>query len=141
MQKQFLGILEDGVTLDMVSRDEVVSRLSDADVVLLPHGFDAPLPEEETRTIFPTRTIEYLICRRPILAHAPHDCYLTRFLREHSCALIVDEPSVPALVEAIDRLRTNAQMRADLVRNALQAAASFHAPRVAATLRDTILSS
>jgi formate-dependent nitrite reductase cytochrome c552 subunit len=42
------------------------------------------------------------------------------------------------LMQAIDRLRADAQLRADLVRNALRAAASFHAPRVAATLRNTI---
>ena len=130
-----LGLLQDGVRYDTVARDEVIARLREADIVVLPHGFSGRYSPEEYRTIFPTKTIEYLICGRPILAHAPPDCFLTRFLREHDCALIVDEPSIPALIEATDRLRADAGLRSDLVRNALRTAEMFHAPRVAATLR------
>jgi hypothetical protein len=130
-----MGLLDKGIRHETVSRDVLIARLREADIVGLPHGFQGSLPPEEYRTIFPTRTIEYLLCGRPILAHAPPNCYLTRFLKEHECALVVDQPSVPDLLVAIERLRTDAQLRSDLVRNALRAAAIFHAPRVAAELR------
>lgn len=132
---QQIGLLRNGTRYETISRDTVVTRLREADIVVLPHGLSGGYSPEEYRTIFPTKTIEYLICGRPILAHVPPNCYLTRFLREHDCALIVDEPSISALLEAIQRLRTDAQLRSDLVRNALRAAAIFHAPRVAAMLR------
>lgn len=132
---QDMGLLGNGNRHETVPHGDVVSRLRRADIVVLPHGFTGGLPEVEYRTIFPTRTIEYLICGRPILAHAPPDCYLTRFLRKHNCALIVDEPSIPALIQAIERLRSDATLRAKLVRNAFRAATMFHAPRVAVTLR------
>ena len=130
-----LGLLRAGVRRETVSRDQVVARLREADVVVLAHGFDGAMAPEEYRTIFPTRTIEYLICGRPILAHAPADCYLTRFLREHDCALLVTEPSVAALLAALERLQAEAELRARLVRNALRAADMFEAPRVAGLLR------
>lgn len=130
-----MGLLRDGVKYVTAPHGEVITRLKEADIVVLPHGFSGGLSPEEYRTIFPTRTIEYLICERPILAHTPPDCYLTRFLKAHACALIVDEPSIPALLEAIRRLRADARLRSDLVRNALRTAAIFHAPRVAAALR------
>jgi glycosyltransferase involved in cell wall biosynthesis len=130
-----MGLLRNGTRHETVSRDEVISRLQEADIVVLPHGFSGRLPPEEYTTIFPTRTIEYLLCGRPILAHSPPDCYLTRFLKEHQCAFVVDEPSVPALLEAIGRLRSDRGLRTQLVHNALHAAEMFQASRVAATLR------
>lgn len=130
-----IGLLRNEVRYETVSSDEVLFHLRRADVVVLPHGFSGGYPPEEYRSIFPTRTIEYLICGRPILAHTPPDCYLTRFLREHDCALIVDEPSTEALLEAISRLRTDHRLRSDLVRNALRTAEMFQARRVASTLR------
>ncbi len=96
-----LGVLRDGVRHETVPHEQVRGRLQNADIVVLPHGFGGPLSSEEYRTIFPTRTIEYLICGRPILAHVPPDCHLARFLMENDCALLVTEPSVPALLRAI----------------------------------------
>jgi glycosyltransferase involved in cell wall biosynthesis len=130
-----LGILREGGHYETVSRDLVLSRLSEADIVILAHGFKGSLSEEEYRTIFPTKTIEYLICGRPILAHTPPNCYLTRFLRRHQCALVVDTADEEAILTAVRRLREDADLRASLVRNALQTARQFHAPVVASGLR------
>ncbi|MGQ0810210.1 MAG: hypothetical protein ACT4OO_03180 [Nitrospiraceae bacterium] len=133
-----LGILHGQVRYETVSRDVVVNRLGEADIVLLAHGFTGPLSDKEYRTIFPTKTIEYLICGRPILAHAPADCYLTRFLRERGCALIVDEPSEGAVLAAIRRLSENDELRTSLVRNALRTSELFRAPVVAGALRSVL---
>jgi glycosyltransferase involved in cell wall biosynthesis len=130
-----LGLLRDDIAVDTVSPDEVVDRLRTADIVVLPHGFSGALAEEEYQTIFPTRTLDYLICGRPILAHAPADSYLATFMKSHDCALVVDEPSAAAVVAAIERLRTDAVMRARLVSNALQTAELFRGTTVAGTLR------
>ncbi len=129
------GLLRAGVDYETVSRDEVVGKLRTADIVILPHGFVGAEAPEEYETIFPTRTIEYLICGRPILAHSPDSSYLTRFLRQHECALVVDEPSVSRLVEAIERLRSDSRLREALVGHALKAAEQFRATRVAHALR------
>lgn len=130
-----LGILSAQVEHKTVSRDLVLNELQEAEIVLLPHGFTGGLSEEEYRTIFPTKTIELLISGRPILAHAPANCYLARFLQEHDCALVVDVPQVEAVLAAIERLRNDANLRSRLVRNALKAAETFRAARVASTLR------
>ena len=130
-----LGLLRDGVRHETVSPDQVVSRLGNADIVVLPLGFRGALSPEEYRTAFPTRTIEYLLCGRPILAHAPGEWYLMRFLKEHDCALLVTEPTISALLDAVEQLRTDRALRARLVRNALHAAEMFDARRVARLLR------
>jgi len=94
--------------------------------------------QEEIKTIFPTKTIEYLISGRPILAHLPADCFLAEFLRSHDCALIVDEPSLEALKRALAILRQDEALRSKLVCNAMQAAKQFEAHEVARQMRDTI---
>jgi glycosyltransferase involved in cell wall biosynthesis len=133
-----LGMLREGVRHATVARDDLLTELRRADIVVLPHGFSGTASDEEYETIFPTRTIEYLICGRPILAHSPPNCYLTRFLRRHDCALVIDVPDTAMVVEGIDRLQRDADLRGRLVRNALRAAHEFHAPRVAGILRQCL---
>jgi glycosyltransferase involved in cell wall biosynthesis len=131
-----LGFTGDRVTIETVSRDVLLHCLRQADIVLLPHGFHSTIAAEEIATIFPTRTIEALISQRPILAHLPKDCFLAQFLRGHDCALIVNEPDLEALRQAVERLRQNTDLRVHLVRQALIAARQFQASTVAAHLRE-----
>jgi hypothetical protein len=127
------GVLRQGIEHETPAA--LGPRLQEGDILVLPHGFTGGYSQEEYRTIFPTRTIDYLLSGRPILAHAPADSYLARFLREQDCALIVDEPSVEALQRGIRRLRVDGGLRSRLVRNALRAAQLFRGPAVAGTLR------
>jgi glycosyltransferase involved in cell wall biosynthesis len=132
------GFVGPRITVGTVSRDELLPRLRQADILLLPHGFTSKWAQEEIQTIFPTKVIEYLLSGRPILAHLPGDCFLAEFLREHNCALLVDDPSVEALKHNLERLRCDESLRAELVSNALQTVRMFEAPRVAQHLRDII---
>lgn len=116
-------------------RPALPAALAACDVMLLPHGFSGGYHPVEYETIFPTKTIEYLISGRPILAHSPPGVFLTRFLREHDCALVVDEPDPAAVRVGLNRLFQDAHLRARLVRNSLKAAEQFHISRVGAHLR------
>jgi hypothetical protein len=107
-----------------------VSTLRQHDVMYLPHGFSGPLSDVEYNTIFPTRTIPYLLTGRPILAHCPRSSFLNRWLRKHDCALIVDEANPEKLRAGLTQLRDDAELRARLVRNGLTAARQFSGPDV-----------
>jgi glycosyltransferase involved in cell wall biosynthesis len=124
--------------LTTVSRDTLIAELQKADILFLPHGFSDREGVEEIETIFPTRTIEYLIAGRPILAHMPDRCFIADFLREHQCALVVTDPDPEVLKAAVDRLTTDVALREQLVHNAVRAAGQFYAPVVARHLRETI---
>lgn len=133
-----LGLTGERISVETVTREVLLERLSEADLVLLPHGFSGPIADEEIATIFPTRTIEALISQRPILAHAPRNCFLTEFLVSFDCALVVDEPEVEALKQALHLLCTDAELRAHLVTQALKAARQFHSSTVGSELRRVI---
>ena len=74
-----LGLCREGDEVAKVPRPELLRRLSEADILFLLHGFTGSFSPEEYQTIFPTKTIEYLISGRPILAHTSPGCFLTRF--------------------------------------------------------------
>jgi glycosyltransferase involved in cell wall biosynthesis len=135
------GVCGPRITHSRVAYDEVTATLQSHDILLLPHGLSGGWSDAEYATIFPTRTISYLLAGRPILAHTRSDCFLTRWLREHDCAEIVDRADERALSDALDRLRDDTPRREQLVRNACAAAREFHAPVVAAKLREIVTSS
>ncbi len=102
-----------------------VATLRGFDVMYLPHGFTGRLSDVEYNTIFPTRTIPYLLTGRPILAHSPATSFVNRWLRQHDCALIVDRADPDSLLAALSRLRNDAELRSRLARNGLLAARQF----------------
>lgn len=111
--------------------DEVLqSKFRENDLLVLPHGLTGGLSAIEYRTIFPTRTIPYLLSGRPILAHSSRGSFLSRWLKKHDCAEVVEDPDPDALRAAIDRLCRDEARREQLVRNALLAAEQFRAERV-----------
>lgn len=64
--------------------------------------------------------------------------FLTRFLKAHDCALVVEEASPEAVRAGLECLRQDAALRARLVRNALRTAEQFQVTRVAAHLREVV---
>lgn len=131
-------VFDDKNVLTPSAEDSYLEQLREADIILLAHGLTGNFTPEEYKTIFPTRLIEYLFAGLPILAHSPRGAYLTKFLLEKHCAIIVDNPSVPELLLAIEELRKNQDLRVELVNNALAAAKQFSAVNVSAYLRQLI---
>ncbi len=133
-----LGFCIDRVTIENVPYDELIKRMHEADVIIHPHGFYGGMKPIEYQTIFPTKTLEYLISLKPILAHAPENCYLSEFYRDHDCALLVHEPSVEALESGLQVLISDESLRLRLVKNALKAAEQFRSSKVIQSLKEEI---
>lgn len=126
------------VTLASPADDVLLAELRKNDLLVLAHGFSGGLAPIEYETIFPTRTIPYLLSLRPILAFSPAHSYLNHWLREHDCAEIVETKDLSALRAKIDWLRQNPARREELVRNALAAVRQFDAPTVARNFRTQV---
>ncbi len=130
-----VGVRGRGIKHEQVSDEELVPTLRRYDLLILPHGFCGGLTPIEYETIFPTRTIPYLLSGRPIIAHAPPDCFLTRWLRRYDCAELVDRPDIDMLRSAMERVCRDPARRERLSRNAVEAVMQFHAPQVVRRLR------
>ncbi len=133
------GIDVDAITyLGFVKQEDFYKEIQDNDFCILTHGFTGGYSQAEYETIFPTRTIPFLISGVPILAHTPPHAFLTHFLKKYDCAEVVDEASEEAIRQALERLIANPERRRELVRNARELSKQFYAPNVAAFLKEKI---
>jgi hypothetical protein len=112
--------------------------LQSYDVLLLPLGLTGRLPTAEYKTIFPTRAIPLLTSGRPILAHAPSDSFLARFLRDRDCAFVADQPDHEHLLRMIDQILSDPVACRSKVRNAIHSAKYFEVNQVSARLRELL---
>lgn len=121
-----------------VEFDQVVDSLKKHDLLFLPHGFEGGFKPIEYETIFPTRTIPYLLAGVPILAHSPPNAFLTRWLKTYDCAEVVESKEKGELTKAVIRLIDSKSRQKTIVDNAKKAVEQFHISNVATLLRTTI---
>jgi glycosyltransferase involved in cell wall biosynthesis len=132
------GLVGERIKREQPPDSELIDALRQNDLLVLPHGLTGGLAPIEYRTIFPTRTIPYLYSGRPIVAYSAKGSFLSRWLREHDCAEVVEDPDPAVLRATIYRLCDDPQRRERLARNALAAAEKFRASRVVAEMKRTI---
>lgn len=120
------------------SLERFAQALQSYDVLLIPLGITGSMPAVEYQTIFPTRTIPLLTSGRPILAHAPADSFLARFLRERDCAFVADRGEQQHLLSVIDEMLGDPEGCRLKVRNAARAARYFDVNRVNTRLRELL---
>lgn len=104
-----------------VPQSDVAAILRQADILFLPLAFRSPIPEV-IRTSAPGKTGEYLAVGRPILLHAPPDCFLSWYFRTNGCGFVADREETSELSASIERLRTDQGLR-DGISSAARAAA------------------
>jgi glycosyltransferase involved in cell wall biosynthesis len=89
----------------------------EADILFLPLAFESPYPGV-IRTSAPVKMGEYLAARKPVLVHAPHDAFISRYFRQHDCGVVIDENDSELLAEGIRRILDDHNLRERVVTNA-----------------------
>lgn len=134
-----LGLKKDSfIIYSNLDRSQFITELKKCDVMLLPHGFGGNLSGIEYKTIFPTKTIEYLFSGKPIFYHGPPDSYLTNFLSDNKCAIIVDVKSKKEIKCKFKKLIENQNLRKTFVKNALLTSNSYHISKIIEKLKNKI---
>ena len=109
----------------------------EADLLYLPLAFETPW-QDEIRTVFPTKAVEYMVSGTPILLHGPADSFTVKDAREHGWALVVDTKDPEALWDGIRRLLADRPLREKLVENARAAAVRRDARKIAKGLQEDL---
>lgn len=113
-----LGIRSSRLRVKYFSRAEVQRLQKSAHVLIAPLSHkDCSM--DEVRTVFSTKLLEYFISGRPIVVFAPEDSYHAQSAREKGWAYVVTEDSPVALAAAIQKVLTDQNLAASLVRGAL----------------------
>jgi hypothetical protein len=113
-------------------------RQQDALFVALAWPDESPMHRDSLATTFPTKIPEYLGAGRPILIHCPDDYFLSTFVGERQCGLLVGERSDERLFEAWMRLRDDPELALRLGRNSRQAVTYFDGKRIAGRFRQHV---
>lgn len=118
-----------------ISPDAVHAALQQYDIGVLTHGFSGGYGEVEYRTIFPTRTIPFLLSGKPIIAHSPPVSFLNDFIQENRCAQLVDQPTEEAVILGLEKIIESKAYQYQLVTAAAATARQFYGPEVVKALK------
>lgn len=117
------GLARGMVVHPHASATAIAAIQQSADILFLPLAFRSRY-QEVVRTSAPMKFGEYLAAGGPILAHAPADSFVSQYCRRHECALVVDEPDIARLAEALETLAHDEPLRARLIQSARTRAVS-----------------
>ncbi len=97
-----LDLITDNVIFKGEVNDKnLILELQNSHILLLPHGFSGSLSNTEYKTIFPTRTVQYLFSGIPILAVLPTNCFLYEFIHKNKCAFYITEKSEKKFISMV----------------------------------------
>lgn len=122
-----------------VDESTLQSLQKQAHILLLPHGLNGALDNIEYRTIFPTKTVTYMMANRPIFAHVPRGSGIDRYLQKDNLAYLEYSPEVDAIRKGLDKLADDINLRSQLANNCVRALERFDAARVAACFREQVV--
>ncbi len=111
-------------------KEAVQKEMQEAHALFLPLSFkNASM--DEVRTVFATKTLDYLVSGTPILVYSPADAYHSISAKEKGWGYVVDEDDPKKLAEALKKLTSNQEMAQQIVNNACREANDREAKRYA----------
>tara|TARA_Y100000766_G_C18913584_1_gene609683 strand:- start:1612 stop:2748 length:1137 start_codon:yes stop_codon:yes gene_type:complete len=99
---------------------------------------ESSVHEDELSTIFPTKTIEYLISGRPIFIHCPSDYFLAKFFKKNKCGIIIDSRKPDNIKQIILRNLSDESKLIEIVKNAFETSKMFHVSNIKRTFEKHI---
>jgi len=105
------------VQFHFLEYSEITRAYAQADIMLLPLSFHG-VADDIIQTALPGKFSEYLISGVPMLIIAPPEAYVSRYAKQHDCALVVDRLDSTVLQQAIWRLTHDISLRKRLIDNA-----------------------
>jgi glycosyltransferase involved in cell wall biosynthesis len=101
-----------------LSKEKLLEAQSTCDLLFLPQAFESSTASM-IRHNFPTKTMEYLCSGRPILVHSPADSYLSDLCANMGFGMLVDQPDVKQLAQAIEDLLSDYDLQESYVNKAI----------------------
>ncbi|MGD1046147.1 MAG: hypothetical protein ABR936_12640 [Bacteroidota bacterium] len=110
------GFRGDHISIAHYDHDLLMNELKKADILFLPLSFKQS-DSIIVKAAFPSKTMDYLAAQRPILIHAPEDCFIVKYAKERMFAEVVTENNIVPLAEAIELLLFNKEKQQELIEN------------------------
>lgn len=111
------GIDTSRMEMRFVSRAEVQQLQSSAHILFAPLSFKN-CAQDEVRTVFSTKLLEYMVSGRPILVFAPPDSFHAVSARKRGWGYVVDEDNPALIADAIKKMLEDERLCQKLVSHA-----------------------
>ena len=128
-----LGFVNNNIKiLPFLSREDYITILKNQKALLLSIDWpnESAVHKDELGTIFPTKTIEYLISGRPIIVHCPEEYFLAKFFKKHKCGIVLTDRNPQLIKEQIKAVFSDEKKLQEMVKNAYKASKQFHISNV-----------
>ena len=114
--------------LPFLTREDYITTIGNQRALLLSIDWpdESAVHKDELGTIFPTKTIEYLISGRPILVHCPEEYFLARFFKKYQCGIVLTERDPKKIKEHIETVLNDEEKLKVMVENAYKTSKRFH---------------
>lgn len=116
-------IESDRIEYNWLSRDEVFDEIKNANAVFLPLSFKNAAMDE-VRTVFATKTLDYLISGVPIVVFSPKDSFHSISALNRKWGHVVSKDDIHLLAEKIVELVIDGELSQQLVKSSLDEANS-----------------
>ena len=121
-----------------ISDSDLIEELRKYHIGVITHGFSGGYSDIEYETIFPTRTIPFLLSGIPIFVHSPKKSFLSEFIIDNKCAELVTDKDSKKILDSIDKIVSDLKIREELAKNCKLTADQFYGPMVAKKLNSTL---
>jgi glycosyltransferase involved in cell wall biosynthesis len=115
------GIYRERISYGWVSVKESERLVRKADVLFLPLSFKTSFPDE-VKTVFATKTLNYLTSGVPILVYSPPDSFHSLSASAAGWGYVVQQEGVELLAAKLQELANDPGLRQNIVQKALQEA-------------------
>ena len=114
--------------LPFLTREDYITTIGNQRALLLSIDWpdESAVHKDELGTIFPTKTIEYLISGRPIIVNCPEEYFLARFFKKYQCGIVLTERDPQKLKEYIETVLNDEEKLKVMVANAYKTSKQFH---------------
>lgn len=109
------GFKED-IVITHADHSSLKEALMNADILFLPLSFDYA-GSIIVKAAFPSKTMDYLSAGRPILVHAPPECFIVEYAKQGRFAEVVTDNDTGALAQAVTGLLTNEVRQEKLIKS------------------------
>ena len=127
------GIYHDRIKYDWVSVEESRNLICKADILFLPLSFKN-CSEKEVRTVYATKTLDYLTSGVPILVFSPPDSFHSIDAKKSRWGFVVEEDSAMILADTFQKLSEDINLRDRVLTGAKEEIQrrnpNFHAQRL-----------
>ncbi len=115
----FYGLTGDDIMISHVDHRKLEAELKKADILFLPLSFKNA-DSIVVKAAFPSKTMDYLASGRPVIVHAPRDCFIAEYAREKNFAEVVTDNNAASLANAIESLLNNSSRQEELISNSFK---------------------